>query len=631
MIILLLDFLRATREGNWSLHLQSIKEMIPWFYAYDHINYSRYLPVYLLHMISLPSTHPEAHKMMEHGDFGVQKTTDHGFAQVPVDQTIEQTLNRSTKTKGGIVGFSLQRGAVQRWMVTAHSRAEFVDKCRAMSTGVTQNQSQPHKEAATSRVKRDEADVKKVISTISSWRNPFEPSDELVNLSSGYVASQSVMQDLLTSKEKGRTAAVSFIEERLLSCNNGFFEPISKLKMGTFKDVQKKVSVKINTKNIIIQADRNLFARLVVIGQSRHLSIRELLSHELGPIPWSLASCDGSIAKTNKAALSKLLEEGVESPQILPVDTTAIVIDAMAMLQMLVRIPDRFGDLAVVVLDGILKASSNATRIDFVSDQYPKFSIKNTERDKRGRGGELVVSISSPDQFCPQQWKKFMASGQNKTNLMSFLVKEWSHNPRFVEMIGNRTIYVAHGVNCTKIVNNDHGTVSATTVLELNSNQEEADTRMFLHTSHAAKSGHQRIAIKSSDTDVEVLACHHQRNIDASLTIISGTKNRSRLIDVPKVCQQLGQDICDVLPGVHALTGCDTVSTFVGRGKKKALDIIKQSDVMRQNIRALGDTVPIRPNDVKGLQHFVCALYGDRECASVNETIVQSLYFQLTN
>lgn len=110
MVEVLMNFLRATREGNWSLHLECIKEMLPCFFAYDHTNYARYLPVYLAHMITLPETHPEAHALLENGDFGVQRTTSHGFSQMPVDQTIEQTLNRSTKTKGSIVGFSRRKG-----------------------------------------------------------------------------------------------------------------------------------------------------------------------------------------------------------------------------------------------------------------------------------------------------------------------------------------------------------------------------------------------------------------------------------------------------------------------------------------------------------------------------------------
>ena len=79
-------------------------------------------------MLELPDTRPKAYSMLSQGDFGVQRTTSHGFLQLPVDQTMEQTLNRNTKTKGGIIGFSLKKGAVQRWMLTVHARASFVDR-----------------------------------------------------------------------------------------------------------------------------------------------------------------------------------------------------------------------------------------------------------------------------------------------------------------------------------------------------------------------------------------------------------------------------------------------------------------------------------------------------------------------
>jgi len=83
-----------------------------------------------------------------------------------------------------------------------------------------------------------------------------------------------------------------------------------------------------------------------VIGQGRKVDLRELLVHELGPLPWSLASFDGSLAKTNKAALSKLLEDGVDSLQHLQAQTLAVIMDTMAILQSLGKIPDRFSDLA---------------------------------------------------------------------------------------------------------------------------------------------------------------------------------------------------------------------------------------------------------------------------------------------
>ena len=102
---------------------------------------------------------------------------------------------------------------------------------------------------------------------------------------------------------------------------------------------------------------------------------------------------------------------------------------------------------------------------------------------------------------------------------------------------------------------------------------------MFLHASHASSLGHQRVAIVSSDTDVEVLACHHQSAIPAELTLISGT-SRSRLISGPPLCEKLGASICEVLSSLHALTGCDTVSSFAG--KKRAFAMVRDSQVMNQ-------------------------------------------------
>lgn len=43
LVHLLLTFTRATRESDWRLHLASLRQMLGWFFAYDRINYSRYV------------------------------------------------------------------------------------------------------------------------------------------------------------------------------------------------------------------------------------------------------------------------------------------------------------------------------------------------------------------------------------------------------------------------------------------------------------------------------------------------------------------------------------------------------------------------------------------------------------
>ena len=39
----LLGLLRAARKGNWDLHLSAIRVLVPWCFAYDEVNYVRYL------------------------------------------------------------------------------------------------------------------------------------------------------------------------------------------------------------------------------------------------------------------------------------------------------------------------------------------------------------------------------------------------------------------------------------------------------------------------------------------------------------------------------------------------------------------------------------------------------------
>lgn len=42
MVEILLGLLRASREGDWKLHLSCVRNMVPWCFAYDNINYARY-------------------------------------------------------------------------------------------------------------------------------------------------------------------------------------------------------------------------------------------------------------------------------------------------------------------------------------------------------------------------------------------------------------------------------------------------------------------------------------------------------------------------------------------------------------------------------------------------------------
>ena len=70
---------------------------------------------------------------------------------------------------------------------------------------------------AEQQITRDEEDVQKVMEVISQWRNPFETADDPVSLSSSSIASSALKEDLLKAEEKGKSALVLFVLDRLTS------------------------------------------------------------------------------------------------------------------------------------------------------------------------------------------------------------------------------------------------------------------------------------------------------------------------------------------------------------------------------------------------------------------------------
>ena len=114
---LMLDFIIASREEDWTLHLISFSSLIPWCFAYNRNNYAKYLPWFFVQMINLPATQPDVHEYLADGNFSTGK--DNPFGCILMDQTIEKTINKDTQTPGGTKGFSTKKGAVTRYYITA--------------------------------------------------------------------------------------------------------------------------------------------------------------------------------------------------------------------------------------------------------------------------------------------------------------------------------------------------------------------------------------------------------------------------------------------------------------------------------------------------------------------------------
>ncbi|EDO34446.1 predicted protein [Nematostella vectensis] len=79
-----------------------------------------------------------------------------------------------------------------------------------------------------------------------------------------------------------------------------------------------------------------------------------------------------------------------------------------------------------------------------------------------------------------------------------------------------------------------------------------------------------RAVIQSPDTDVDILAIHaFERMGCRELWFKTGYKDRVRFIPIHDAARKLGPKVCAAIPGLHALTRCDTTSWLANIGKTK--------------------------------------------------------------
>ncbi|XP_014670830.1 PREDICTED: uncharacterized protein LOC106811642 [Priapulus caudatus] len=125
MVEILFAFVRANRDGDWLLHLDSFAAMLPWLTIYDHVNYARWGPVYLADMKGLAQTAPEVHEEFLARNFVVKRHAWR-FNQVPVDQATEW-VNKVCKLSNGIIGITRNDTARDRFCTTWSERSQISD------------------------------------------------------------------------------------------------------------------------------------------------------------------------------------------------------------------------------------------------------------------------------------------------------------------------------------------------------------------------------------------------------------------------------------------------------------------------------------------------------------------------
>lgn len=91
----------------------------------------------------------------------------------------------------------------------------------------------------------------------------------------------------------------------------------------------------------------------------------------------------------------------------------------------------------------------------------------------------------------------------------------------------------------------------------------------------------------------------------------SGTVKKPKCIPIHEIVERFDNTIRVNLLGFHALTGCDSTSSFAGHGKTKSWKTFVKEPCMLDSVG--------RDGNVAEVERFVCSLYGMPELNDIDE------------
>lgn len=599
--LLVLLFIRSYRESNFELYKDVLQELLPFFFALDHIHYARWISVHLRDMETLDGS---IYAQFAQGKFTVHKTA-RPFSSIAIDQAHEQN-NAHVKGDGGAIGLLEDESALRRWTVAGPEVSRLIQEFENQSFET--KSTTKHHEDVECMQKDFKEKVRSLKKVILEMGNPFEEdSTDLLVLDTHEIVDSNVSKSLKALETLGKKQFAEFKEQ--LKTPSRFYEPIRKNKVPLFSRKSKPVISKDKEKMQTMKDDYNLFSRLFISCQNRQCDLEEFFQHENQSSPPALARA-GQMHQGQKSQLLPLLEAQVTSVPDREPPVDAFIIDGAALVNSLR--PSNGSTFEAYAMNEVLpklqKYANGHKQLHIVFDVYREDSLKSQTRQKRGTGVRRRVGGGTK---TPTNWASFLRNDLNKTELFEFL----AHKIASMDTQNKSCIIVTMGnaVLCN-LDDQDVSDLQGCT-------HEEADTRMFLHAGYAAKHDVSDAIICSSDTDVVVIAVSlFQRLGLKTLWIDFGRGKDHRWIPIHEIASAMGTKSSG-LCFFHAFSGCDTVSSFHGKGKKSAWHTWNVFEKISPVFTKLSSSpAAVTDEDMQVIEEFVVLMY-DRSSSykEVNE------------
>ena len=422
------------------------------------------------------------------------------------------------------------------------------------------------------------------------------------------IADPAVIKTVRNAKQIGQDQFEAFSKECIVDRTKSIEEDIHSNKLPLFATKRGPKIPKGNQQVKSLKNDVALFARLYIGCQTRDRNLEEFFRHENQQCPPALSD-GGRLYLGSKRDLLVCLECHAE-PQSEAPTVTAVVLDGAVIVQMLKPgTAKTFEEYAQQVFTAyVVRQLQHVSRIDLVWDSYRADSLTASTREQRGKGVRRRVVDSA---VIPGNWQSFLRVDSNKVELFSYISTMIAES--FQEEGKELVVTDGEQVICVPQQEDVNSLAPC--------NQEEADTRMMLHVAHAAQHGHHQIQVRTVDTDVVVVMVVQKLPAGDELWVAFGTGKNYRYIAAHEIASSIGPEKTCALPMFHAITGYDTVSAFVGHGKKSAWATWNSLPELTDALLSLANApTSLQEDTMHVIERFVILMY-DRtsKCKEVNK------------
>lgn len=295
-----------------------------------------------------------------------------------------------------------------------------------------------------------------------------------------------------------------------------------------------------------LKQDRSLFVRLLVVCKARpSINLEDAVGkYEFSVVPRSLFAPDGAMFHCSmKSSLMEILEKLPANNETMAFVTSknvskaevpmkiVVIVDAMAEVQALVKSNDvrHCSELAQSFTEHILQKYNNCDELRLIFDRYDvEDSLKFATRERRqGQQPPITYHITDTTNIANLFLKKLLSHTKTKYELTMYLAEKV-----LVAAAKNQlNVIVASGSQC-------QGTQKDMSFLD--SNQEEADTKIVLHALDATAAGATTLQIHSPDTDVFVLTIRRHPDLCQDTSFVTGMGQRHRVDPLRPIVEALG-------------------------------------------------------------------------------------------